>query len=135
MKLGREQLAMACARCAHYNGFPKRVCEAGVNYSIFPGTPPCLDKFNRDGATCDKRRAVTPEEAQAEQDEHEAWSLKMNAALPIVAECKKITANDGANHHLRVCPICAAELLIQVSRHNLHARVQCKTPNCIFWIE
>lgn len=135
MKLTPKQLDIACSRCTHFNGIQNTACEAGVSYASFPGTKPCLDRFNRDGATCDKRRAVTADEAQAEEDEHEAWSLQMNKALPIVAECKEITSKGGDTSFSRVCPICGQELRIRVSPGNLHAKVTCKTSNCIFWIE
>jgi len=101
----------------------------------FKGSKPCLDRFNRDRSTCDKRRAVTPQEAQAEHDAFDAWLEKMNTALPIVAECKEITAKGGDTSFSRICPVCGLELRIQVSTYNLHARVRCQTDNCIFWIE
>lgn len=136
MKLTTKQLERACGRCVHFKGMMvSDCCAVGVFNAAFNGSLPCLKHFDKGLHTCESRRYVTPEEAQAEEDEHEAWSLRVNAALPIVAACKQITATGGATSFSHVCPICGAELRIRISPGNLHAKVSCITPNCILWIE
>lgn len=133
--LSPSQIAIACSKCAHFNGIQNDTCEAGVSYEPFRGSLPCLKQFDKGLHVCTSRRWITAEEAQAEHAEAEKAIARMNLALPLVSLFKAITRDGGASSFSEPCPACQGTLRVQIARSNLHARVCCTTPGCIQWIE
>jgi len=135
MPLTDQQAEKAMSSYSHFNGIQNDCCKAGVRFAQFTGSLPSLKFTDKGTFTCDKRRWHTREEVEAEHALMEDYLALISKVMPSVIECKKITRAGGDTSFIRKCPVCDAELHIEVSRHNFHARVHCFTDGCARWIE
>lgn len=128
----------AMGRCVHFTGVQRDICEAGVKYADVRGTTtrpfglPCIQQY-ANGATCDKAKWPTREEAEAEEAEFEAAYARINACL------KAIRVMHGKARGLSdqmPCPTgCGGTLRYSISAYNGHVHGQCSTEKCASWMQ
>lgn len=156
----REQVvADKMGRCVHFTGLwapgmrENKTCKAGVVYEdvhpthdpieykgrrfeqgrTFTATRslPCVDSLNHCGVVCDKRVAVTREQAEAEEAEfQERFRFWGEARKAVIAA----TGNKGGSG-IVPCPKCGGKLHYGQASTNKHVHARCETEGCLAWME
>lgn len=129
--IGKRELEMLTGTCKHFTGVGPGTCRAGCDYTQFTSSLPCLKRFDKGEPACEKRQWITPEEAQAEHAEMEAFHERTKAVMPMLKEAKK-TRRSVKDFP---CPACLTGLINIRVEPNGHARVYCSTEGCARWIE
>jgi hypothetical protein len=138
---------MSAGRCVHFNGIANDVCEAGVKYTDVraradvsrPYSLPCLEKYNKDGAKCDKCQMPTAEEVATEEAEwQKVFAGTQTARKAIVDHLggpwkKGMPTVRGCID----CPVCHKPDALRFSRagYNGHIHAHCDTKDCVSWME
>ena len=133
--------------CKHFTGLmDHESCDVGVKYADVRvestdgkgHSLPCLPKYNRLGAKCDKCEFPTAEEIAAEQAELKKHMEEVIKARDAIVEHlggpwkKGMKGSAGAIP----CPVCEkGDLRFARFGYNGHIHAACSTNGCVSWME
>lgn len=121
-------------RCAHFSGVQHDTCEAGIRYDDVRQDRriPCL-KWDANGATCDKAKWPTREEAEAAEAEFEACYARVSACLRAIRE--KHGKARGLVDEMPCPSGCGGTLRYSIASYNGHIHGACSTEGCAQWMQ
>lgn len=129
-----EHVRHTMGRCCHFTGLQHDTCDAGVKYDDVKQDRriPCL-AWDANGATCEKAKWPTREEAEAEESAFEAAYARISTAM------KAIRALHGKQRGVAgamPCPNgCGGELRYSIAAYNGHIHGACSTEGCAQWMQ
>lgn len=128
--------------CRFYTGIQDDACQKEVRYDSFnKGSRigmvhelPCLAR-NKEAKECKYREFPTDAEVEAEDAEMKKHIVGMDKAIQIIK--KKHSTYKGEKDYGGTieCPLCGNRLHYSVSAYNGHIWGQCKTSNCLSWMQ
>lgn len=122
-------------RCKHFNGIQNQKCEAGITYDVFSDEfrlkhLPCF-KDTSNGKVCKESTFLSREDAIQEEDKSEVMLANLLIARKIIVEHSQ--GKKRVIGHIE-CPVCKGTLSYSVAS-NGHIHAQCRSGNCLSWME
>ncbi len=131
--------------CKHYRAMSEhKTCEAGVEYSIFNGTPrdhhPCFPRRGKPNPTgCDKADYPTVEDVAR-------WDAYISERFGKTGKAREAIVTHlggpwkkgiGPGQGIIDCPACGGTECLSFSRssYNGHIHARCATDGCVSWME